>query len=156
MTTGTTITLKLSADIYRRLQQAAHVTRRPLQEVASQSLRGNLPPAMDDLPPEYREELLAWHSLSDDALWTIAQGTLSPTQWRRHRHLLRKNQARTLTSAQRKELTGLREAADRLVIRRSYALALLKWRGHVLPIPHPLTPYASTPQNPRRRSTTSR
>ncbi len=39
----------------------------------------------------------------------------------------------TLTAAERAELARLREETDRFVLRRSYALALLKWRGHTVP-----------------------
>ncbi|MBK9093744.1 MAG: hypothetical protein WAV74_23425 [Anaerolineae bacterium] len=129
-----TITLRLPEESYRRLQGMATALRRPLEEVASQTIRGNLPPAVDDLPAEFQDELAAWSNLSDEQLWRIALDSLPPDQWRRHRRLLRKNEANTLTDAEREELARLRAATDRFVVRRSYALALLKWRGHTLPI----------------------
>ena len=48
-----TITLRLPEESYRRLQGMATALRRPLEEVASQTIRGNLPPAVDDLPAEF-------------------------------------------------------------------------------------------------------
>jgi hypothetical protein len=113
----------------------AMALRRPLEEVASQTIRGNLPPAVDDLPAELQNELAAWSSLSDERLWEIAREPLPADQWRRHRRLLRKNEAGALTDAEREELARLRAATDRFVLRRSYVLALLKWRGYSLPVP---------------------
>ena len=69
---------------------------------------------------------------SDQALLIVAQESVPSEQWRRHEHLLSKNQDGALTESERAELTRLRMAADRLVLRRSYALALLKWRGYTL------------------------
>lgn len=129
-----TITLDLPQDIYQRLQRMAEATHQPVEEVMFQTIRGNLPPSVDDLPSELRDKLASLHNLSDKALWAIAKESLPPDQWRRHEHLLRKNQAGTLTNAEREELARLRAATDRFVFRRSYALALLKWRGYTLPI----------------------
>jgi len=138
-----TITLRLSEDSYRRLQRMAIVLRRPLEEVASQTIRGNLPPTVDDLPAELQNELVAWLSSSDEQLWEIAGAALPTDQWRRHRRLLRKNETGALNEAEREELARLRAEADRFVLRRSYALAVLKWRGHTLPLPPgPIHAYA--------------
>ena len=46
--------------------------------------------------------------------------------------MLKKKQAGMLKAEEEAELTGLRNAVDRFVMRRSYAMALLKWRGHSL------------------------
>ena len=66
-------------------------------------------------------------TLNDDALWKIAREPLPPDQWRRHQRLLHKNEDSALTSAESEELARLRAVTDRFVLRRSYALALLKW-----------------------------
>ena len=87
---------------------------------------------MNNLPPELQGELVSLPSQSDQALLTVAQESVSSEQWRRHEYLLSKNQDGSLTKAERAELTQLRMAADRLVLCRSYALALLKWRGYTL------------------------
>ena len=129
-----TIALDLPEDIYERLQRMAEATNQPLEKVMFQTIRGNLPPSVDDLPSELRDELASLQDLSDKALWAIAKDPLPPDQWRRHEHLLGKNQSGTLTNAEREELSRLRAATDRFVFRRSYALALLKWRGYTLPI----------------------
>ncbi len=98
-----------------------------------QTIRGNLPPSLDDLSPELRGVVADLQHLSDEALWSVAQEPLPPHQWRRHQRLLRKGQEGPLSTAEHKELAELRAAADRFVTRRSYALALLKWHGHTIP-----------------------
>lgn len=131
-------------DSYRRLQRMAAVLRRPLEEVASQTIRGNLPPTVDDLPVELQNELADWLNLSDEQLWQIASAALPADQWQRHRRLLRKNEAGALTEVEHEQLAHLRTEVDRFVLRRSYALAVLKWRGHTLVMP-PVPTYADAP-----------
>ena len=129
----TTVSLRLPQNVYARLKDMALLTKKSLEEVALQTLRGNLPLALQDLPESIREEVSTWVMLSDDALWKIAQEKLSEVQLRRHRALLNKNTQGLLTASQRDELQRLRESADQFVLRRSSALALLKWRGFTLP-----------------------
>ena len=148
-----TVTLHLPETIYQRLQAVAATTRQPLETVIFQTIQGNLPPALDDLPPEMAEELAAWPTMSDAALWRVVRETPPPAQWRRHQALLNRNEAGPLTAGEREELDQLRDNVDRFVVRRSYALALLKWRGHTLPPPETLIPHAAPPKkNPPRRS----
>jgi hypothetical protein len=45
----------------------------------------------------------------------------------------RKNAHTTLTPAERAELAALRNQADRSMVRKAYAWALLRWRGYPLP-----------------------
>ncbi|NOT56102.1 MAG: hypothetical protein HOP18_16000 [Deltaproteobacteria bacterium] len=125
--------LQLPEAIYQRLQRVAEGTNQPLQSIVIQTIRGNLPPSLDDLRPEWREAVADLPALSDEVLWEIAREPLPARQWRRHQRLLRKIQESVLTDGEKTELAALRTDADRSVTRRSYALALLKWRGHTLP-----------------------
>ena len=52
--------------------------------------------------------------------------------------LLDKNQRGELTDRERQALAELRSTGDRLMLRRSYAALLLKYRGHRVPIPEGL------------------
>ena len=70
------IHVQLPDDIYRRLLQMATALHRPLEEVLIQTIRGNLPPALDGLPPEERDLVAALAPLDDDALRAIAAGPL--------------------------------------------------------------------------------
>ena len=51
----------------------------------------------------------------------------------RYQELLEKNANDTLSDAERAELTQLRTAADRFMLRKVQAAALLRWRGHHIP-----------------------
>jgi hypothetical protein len=127
------VNIELPEEIYRRFQDMATVTQRSLEEVIVQTIRGNLPPMLDDLPPEQRDLVADLQHLSDEALWVVAREPLPEQRWRRHQRLLRRAETSALTNSERTELTELRQATDRFVIRRSYALALLKWRGYTIP-----------------------
>ena len=47
--------------------------------------------------------------------------------------LLEKNSAGTLSAVEQEELATLRLAADRLMLRKAYAWAVLRWRGQPVP-----------------------
>jgi hypothetical protein len=125
-----TIPIQLPDAIYQRLQQVAHATNHSIEEVVLQTIRGNLPPSLDDLNPEWHCVVADLQHMSDEVLWAVTKEQLPQPQWRRHQCLLRKGQEGALSTAEHQELAELRAAADRLVTRRSYALALLKWHGH--------------------------
>ena len=128
-----TINIQLPDTIYQRLQRMADAMNKPLEEVVFQTIQGNLPPSLDDLSPDLRTLVAEMQLLGDEELWAIAHNPLPSQQWRRHQHLLHKTEAETLSSAEQRELEELRTVTDQFVIRRSYALALLKWHGHTLP-----------------------
>jgi len=128
-----TIPIQLPEAIYQRLQQVAHATHHSIEEVVLQTIRGNLPPSLDDLSPELHDAVADLQHMSDEAMWSVAKEPLLPHKWRRHQHLLRKGQEGTLSAAEHQELAELRAVVDRFVTRRSYALALLKWHGHTVP-----------------------
>ena len=128
-----TVPIQLPDAIYQRLQQVAHATNQSVEAVVLQTIRGNLPPSLDDLSPELRRVVADLQHMSDEVLWSVAKEPLPQQQWRRHQRLLRKGQEGTLSAAEHKELAELRAATDRFVTRRSYALALLKWHGHTVP-----------------------
>lgn len=127
-----TITLTLSDHVFHRLQRMAHSMHEPLETVASQSLLGNLPPLIEDAPDEWRDEMAEMEQFSDEALWKVSQEPVPERQWGRHQELLERNQDGRLAEDERQELEHLRNLTDRFVFRRSYAVALLKWRGHTL------------------------
>ena len=127
------VNVTLPEDIYRRFEDMAAVTHRSLEDVLVETLQGNLPPTVRDVEPEQRDLVAGLQQLDDEALWAIAKQNVSATQWRRHRHLLRKATLGALTPVDQVELDELRTATDRFAIRRSYALALLKWRGYTIP-----------------------
>jgi hypothetical protein len=79
-------------------------------------------------------ELLKIQHLSIEELLAIANAKVEPNQHERHVELLEKNKEDELASEERQELTDLRLAADRLMLRKAYALSVLRWRGYRIPL----------------------
>jgi len=127
------VTIDLPDIVLRRLQQAAVLMQRPLTEMIEQTIQGNLPPVLEDLPSALQSEIATLQQADDQTLWRIAQEALPAEQWARHEELLSQQQEKALAEEEESELARLREGTDRFVMRRSYVLALLKWRGHTLP-----------------------
>jgi len=132
MATVQTVTVQLPQTIYRRLERAAAMTNQPLDAVLLQTIRGNIPPLIEDAPPEARGELAALLDLSDDDLWAVTRSRPDPRRWQRHQDLLHKNVEGILDEREQRDLEQLRAEADKHVLRKSFALALLKWRGYAL------------------------
>jgi hypothetical protein len=128
-----TVTVRLPEDIYTRLKQSARLTNKPMEEVVVQSVKAGMPPSVNDLPAEYREEFLDLEPLSDERLWQVAESTLPAERQRRYTYLLRKNQAGSPTERERQRLSQLGAEARKLTLRKAYAYALLRWRGHRIP-----------------------
>jgi hypothetical protein len=126
------IRIELPKKMYRRLEKLATATNQTIDAVVLQTIRGNLPPVVEDLPSSMRAEFSALLRLKDKELLQLARTPINPTRWRRHQRLLAKNAEGELTTKEQVELEKLRAEADEYVLRKSFALALLKWRGHAL------------------------
>lgn len=88
------------------------------------------PPAWDDVPAEFQADLAAMDRLDDAALWQIARSRKSPAEMSRYDELLEQNQDGLLNDSEQLELQSLRQEADRFMLRKAHAAALLRWRGH--------------------------
>lgn len=128
-----TLTLRLPEPTLRYLQQIATATQRPLEQVVQQSIEGNLPPSVASAPVNMQAELLAMQMLPLEALQRIARSQMPVEQQVRHLALLESNSAGDLSPAERAELLTLRETADRLMLRKAYAWAILRWQGQPVP-----------------------
>ncbi|WP_420644256.1 hypothetical protein [Candidatus Leptofilum sp.] len=105
------VTLELSATDYNLLKQIADACKWPIEEVVVQCIKSGMPPSLSKVPAAFHEELLRLNALSDKALMGVVDGKLPPDG---------KSQ--------------LHKKADFVSLRRTYALSLLRWRGH--PIEH--------------------
>ncbi len=132
------VTVELPEPVFRQLARIALATQQPLEVLAAQSIESNLPPTADNAPVEMQAELLMMQTLSITELLSIAQSQINADQQQRHIELLEKNQMDNLTSQERQELSELRIAADRLMLQKAYAWAVLRWRGHRIPALHEL------------------
>lgn len=126
---STAILLDLPETLYQRLVSAAKATRRPLEEVLLRALRVGSPPGWEDAPEEMQAELSALDRLDDDSLYRIARERWSPADVARYDELLERHADGQLSEEERGELAQMRDAHDRLVLRKAHATALLRWRG---------------------------
>ncbi len=126
------VTVDLPLPFYRFLARLAEQTHQPLEELVAQSVAGNLPPSVDNAPVEIKSDLLALQRLAVDELKQVANEQISQKQQKRHLQLLEKT---NLSNKEQRELSELRRQADVLMLRKAYAWAVLRWRGHPNPIP---------------------
>lgn len=127
------LTVELPEATFEYLQQIASFSRQPLDQLARQSIEGNLPPSVANAPAELQPELLSMQTLSVAELQRIAHSRISAVRQARHLELLEKNSDNSITPRERDELAALRMEADRLMLRKARAWSLLRWRGQPIP-----------------------
>jgi hypothetical protein len=134
------ITIELPELVLRHLQRIAEATHQPMEALVTQSVLSNLPPSIENAPPELQQTLLDMQVMDITHLRAIAQTEIDPDQFHRHTNLLAKNADHPLTPAEQQELANLRQAADHLMLRKTYAWSILRWRGQRIPALNELTP----------------
>ncbi|MCP4698324.1 MAG: hypothetical protein GY862_15940 [Gammaproteobacteria bacterium] len=130
---GHRITLEIPENLYQRLQHFAELASRPLENLVLQSITDNMPPLPEDLPPDMQPELSALEQLNDEALWKKARAVVGDKQQTRYNRLLKKQRDDPLSQSEQDELEYLFQQSEQHMLRKAYAYALLKWRGHRLP-----------------------
>jgi len=126
------VTLELPRTLYLPAKRMAEATNRPLKELLVRALQASLP-TLDGLPPELTNDLIQLEDLGDRALREVMLSTVPKSQQRELEHLLRKNQADTLTELEQQRLNEIQYEADRVMLRKARAAVLLRFRGHRLP-----------------------
>jgi hypothetical protein len=126
------LTVEIPAEVYERVRRAAKGMQQPVEQALVTIVRAATP-SLEKVPSQYRRELEALEDLQDEQLWKVAERSLQPKQQRRLERLLDKNQRGKLLEDERHALARLRADVDRLMLRRSYAYLLLKYRGHPIP-----------------------
>jgi hypothetical protein len=106
------VTIRLPDSVHERLSDVAEASGWTLEEVILQSIRTGMPPSLQKIPDKYHQSLLALNVLDDQTLWDVGQGE------------------------QVDAAPGEVGSPDQELLRRAYAYALLKWRGHPLPDPN--------------------
>jgi hypothetical protein len=130
---GQTVTLELPETVWEWAERTAAVTQRPVEKVLVDSLSATMPPPLDDVPDEFREELLLLETKSDGDLWARTRLRMSPQLLRQYDNLLEKKRKGALTVQERNKLEQLRKNAERVMLMRARAFVLLQWRGYRLP-----------------------
>jgi hypothetical protein len=122
-------------ELYERLRQQAAATRVAIEDVAARALATGLPPSLDDVPASHRAALRQLEALPDSELWAILKQGVPAERAAQHAALLDQRARERLSARERAELRRLSAAADGLMLRRAHAAALLRWRGHTVPLP---------------------
>lgn len=102
------VTIELSETDYDLLEEVANASKWPLEEVVVQCIQSGMPPTLSKVPEAFHKDLKALTGMSDRDLMRVADG-----DW-----------------PEPKNQTDLHRKADFNALRRTYALSLLKWRGH--------------------------
>ena len=102
------IQLELPPDLRRTLQEVADASGWRLEEVVLQSIRTGSPPSLNKVPEDFQADLISLNGLADQDLLRVVEGDMPDTA----------------------ELSEKRRKADFTTLRRTYALTILKWRGH--------------------------
>jgi hypothetical protein len=127
------ITINLPDSLYKQLQQAAKLSRQPLESIITQSLAHSLPPLLEDIPQAYQSDVYPLLQMSDAELQQETDRVFPPKRWAEYEWLLNKKKSGPLTPEEQTHLDTLRREADVFTFRKSYAAVLLKRRGHYLP-----------------------
>ena len=127
------VTLQLPEQVYLRLQLIAQATQQSFDDVVLRAIQVGAPPSWEDAPAAFQADLAALDRMDDAALWHIARQRQTAADMVRYQELLEKNASNTPSDAERAELTQLRTAADRFMLRKVQAAALLRWRGYHIP-----------------------
>ena len=128
-----TVAIHMPHLLYQRLQRLAELTHRPLESLVLQAVDAHIPPLLEDMPEHIRQDLAALEKLDDAALRHVAQSAWSrnkahgiPPLWKRSAPARSRQQSKDT-------LEELYQEANCHMLRKAYANALLKWRGHQLP-----------------------
>jgi hypothetical protein len=128
-----TVTLQLPENLYLRLQQAAQSTKQSLNEVFLHVVQVGSPPGWEDIPAEFQADVAALDRLDDAALWRTVRQKQPDAEMKTYQELLDKHANSTISEVEAHTLHTLRTEADRFMIRKAHAAALLRWRGHHIP-----------------------
>jgi hypothetical protein len=127
------VVLPLPEELYLRLEQTARATRQSLTDLLLHAVRTGSPPDWSQAPAEFQADLAALDRLDDAALWRVARSQRREADMARLTELLDKNADDALSAAETLELAAQVTEADRFMLCKAHAAALLQWRGHTVP-----------------------
>lgn len=127
------VVLPLPEELYMRLEQTARATQQSLTDMLLRAVRAGSPPDWSQSPAVFQADLASLDRLDDDTLWRIARSQRSAADMALLQELLEKNADDALTAEDRLDLEVQIFEADRFLLRKAHAAALLQWRGHAVP-----------------------
>jgi len=128
-----TIALPLPEAVFLRFEQMSKVTHRPLVELLLHAVEVGSPPSWEEAPARFQTDLAALDRLDNHSLWQIAKAQRKEGEVARLQELLAKRTDSPLSVSEEQELNMLVEEADRFMLCKAHAAALLRWRGEVIP-----------------------
>ena len=127
------VVLPLPEDLYLRLEQTARATKQSFTDLLVRAVRAGSPPDWTQAPAEFQAELAALDRMDDVALWRITRGQRREAEMARLTALLEQNADDALSAEEKLELEAEVAEADRFMLCKAHAAALLQWRGHSVP-----------------------
>lgn len=127
-----TIALDIPQQLYKRIKRFAEITNQPIEKLLVQTI-SRVPSLPENLPDVVIEQLVAIEELDDSALWDLAVQVYAENKQMDYSTLLRKQSTGKLTDIEQKKIEQHFDAVNLLTLQKSYAYALLKWRGHEMP-----------------------
>ncbi|MBX3052119.1 MAG: hypothetical protein KF753_11625 [Caldilineaceae bacterium] len=127
------VVLPVPEDLYMRLEQTAQATQQSLTEMLLRAVRAGSPPEWSQTPAPFQADIAALDRLDDDSLWKIARGQRNAADAALLADLLERNADDLLSAEERLKLDAQVLEADRFMLRKAHAAALLQWRGHAVP-----------------------
>jgi len=122
--------INIPQELYEELQAVAKESAQSLEEMVLNHLRGMVHDPFAMLSADEQAELSALYFLSDDALQALMGEQMPEALQARAHHLLAENAKQTITPPESLELAALVERADRLMVRKAAAAAILRERGY--------------------------
>ena len=107
------VEINIPESTYKELQKIADAASWSLEKVLVQSIQSGMPPTLSKVPEEFHADLLELNQLDDQDLLHIAEG-----RWQEPNNP-----------------DEMYKKANFAALKRTYALSLLKWRGHPVPTP---------------------
>ena len=126
------VVVELPEDVYERVERTAKGLRQPVQQALVRIVEFGLP-SLSKVPSEYHSELEALEGMSDEELWEMLASEMPSAYQSTLDYLLQKNRSEDLSESDQQGLDLLHAEANRLMLKKSYARVLLKWRGHPVP-----------------------
>lgn len=123
------VSLQIPESTYRKLERAAAVTYRSIDDIVASAIETSLP-TPEGIPSEIADKLSAMHLLSDEALWAASKPSISPAEQTRLQQLNHLAGERPLDQAEQDEQANLLYKYHLSVLGRAQALAILSQRGH--------------------------
>lgn len=127
-----TVTLTVPESVLHPLRRTAAAINQPVEELLLMALQNALPP-LDGLLEDVRQNLTELELLDDEWLWRVMLETVPSDEQQQLEQLLLRQQAEQLDEATARQLAGLQQRADLVMLRKARAAVLLRLRGRRVP-----------------------